>query len=161
MGSGGARGHGLAGIKQVRTIPSGARPPFPVRTRGFHSTSGACSVSPFTTHLVGQRVAPVGCVLRPAHCALLSRTNRAQISRLSRARTRRSAAKTRQPTAGQIVPRRARIAGEVSARGPGGRPRSSLLRDNFRPISGQWTMLRPRSAARGIAGEILTIVVNS
>jgi hypothetical protein len=32
---------------------------FPVLDpRGFYSTSGACSVSPFTPHLVGQRAAP-------------------------------------------------------------------------------------------------------
>jgi hypothetical protein len=59
---------------------------FPSSTPGaFIAHPGAYSVSPFTTHLVASVSRPW---MRTSHCALWSRTNRAQISRLSRARTR-------------------------------------------------------------------------
>jgi hypothetical protein len=59
---------------------------FPSSTPGaFIAHPGAYSVSPFTTHLVASVSRPW---MRTSHCALWSRTNPAQISRLSRARTR-------------------------------------------------------------------------
>jgi hypothetical protein len=65
---------------------SGRTALFPSSTPAvFIAHPGAYSVNPFTTHLVASVSHPW---MRTAHCALWSRTNRAQINRLSRARTR-------------------------------------------------------------------------
>jgi hypothetical protein len=80
-------------ISTLRQCPGPSREwtngafPVPSSTPGaFIAHPAAYSVSLFTTHLVTGVVAPVDA--HRAHCALWSRTNCAQISRLSRARTR-------------------------------------------------------------------------